>query len=68
MKYFGTVKSLDEQSGQGLIAPDTGGGDLSFDQSASSWNRIAPPRLGQRLSYDLHYANGQPSAQNVDTI
>ena len=68
MKYFGTVKSFDEQSGQGLIAPDSGGADLGFDQGASSWNRIAPPRLGQRLSYDLHYTSGKPSAQNVDTI
>ncbi len=68
MKYFGTVKSFDEKSGQGSIAPDIGGADLSFDQEASSWNRVAPPRLGQRLSYDLHHANGQPSARNVATI
>ena len=68
MKYFGTVKSIDEQSSHGLIAPDTGGADLSFDQSASSWKRVAPARLGQRLSYDLHYTSGQASAQNVDTI
>ena len=68
MKCFGTVKSFDEKCGQGSIAPDTGGADLGFDQGASSWNRVAPPRAGQRLSYDLHYANGQPSAQNVKTI
>ena len=68
MKYFGTVKSFDEKSGQGSIAPDTGGADLRFDQGASSWKRVAPPRAGQRLSYDLHHTNGQPSARNVETI
>ena len=68
MKYFGTVKSFDEASGHGSIEPDTGGADLRFGRGASSWNRIAPPRPGQRLSYDLHHANGQPSAANVDTI
>ena len=68
MKYFGTVMSFDEKSGQGSIQPDTGGADLRFERGASSWNRIAPPRPGQRLSYDLHHANGQPSAANVSTI
>ena len=68
MKYFGTVKSFDEQSGQGSISPETGGTDLSFDQGAASWNRVAPPRIGQRLSYDLHYTDGQPSARNVASI
>lgn len=68
MKFFGTVKSFDETSGHGSIEPDTGGPALSFGQSASSWNRVAPPRPGQRLSYDLHHANGQPSAVNVETI
>jgi cold shock CspA family protein len=68
MKYFGTVKAFDEANGHGSIEPDTGGPALSFGQSASSWNRVAPPRPGQRLSYDLHHANGQPSAVNVETI
>lgn len=68
MKFFGTVKSFDETSGHGSIEPDTAGSALSFGQSASSWNRVAPPRPGQRLSYDLHHANGQPSAVNVETI
>ena len=68
MKYFGTVKSFDEKSGQGSIAPDTGGSDLRFDQMASSWNRVAPPQPGQRLSYDLHHTNGQPGARNLATI
>ena len=68
MKYFGTVKSFDETNGHGSISPDTGGPDLSFAQGASSWNRVAPPRPAQRLSYDLHHANGQPSAANVEPI
>jgi len=68
MKYFGTVKSFDEATGRGSIAPETGGEDLGFDQSAVSWNRVAPPRPGQRLSYDLHHTNGQPNAVNLETI
>ena len=68
MKYFGTVKSFDEASGHGLIEPETGGHELSFGRGDTSWNRIAPPRPGQRLSYDLHHTNGQPSAVNLETI
>ena len=68
MKCSGTVKAFNELSGRGLISPDTGGPDLSFGRGASSWNRVPPPRPGQRLSYDLHHANGQPSAANVETI
>jgi cold shock protein len=68
MKYFGTVKSFDETSGHGSIAPDTGEADICFERGAFSWSRVAPPRPGQRLSYDLHYTNGEPSAANLDTI
>lgn len=68
MKHLGTVKLYDETSGHGSISPDTGGPDLRFSPGASSWNRIAPPRPGQRLSYDLHHTNGQPSAANVECI
>jgi len=68
MKYFGTVKSFDEASGRGSIEPDTGGAALDFGRGASSWNRVAPPRPGQRLSYDLHHTNGQPNAANVEAI
>jgi cold shock CspA family protein len=66
MKYFGTVRSFDDTNGHGSISPDTGGPDLSFGLGA--WNRVAPPQPGQRLSYDLHHANGEPSAANVETI
>ena len=68
MKYFGTVKSFDEESGHGFIVPETGGEALGFDQSAVAWNRVAPPRPGQRLSYDLHHTNGRPNAVNLATI
>lgn len=68
MKYFGTVKAFDQESGRGSIEPDTGGADLSFAQVAASWNRVAPPRPGQRLAYDLHHTNGQPAAVNVEPI
>ena len=65
MKYFGAVKSVDEASGDGSIAPETGGDDLRFQRGSTSWNRVAPPRPGQRLSYDGHRINGQPSAVNL---
>ena len=68
MKYFGTVKSFDETKGHGFITPDTGGDDLRFERGAFAWSRVAPPRAGQRLSYDLHHTNGEPSAANLDTI
>jgi cold shock protein len=68
MKYFGTVKSFDESSGQGSITPEIGGDDLLFYQRSNSWNHVAPPRQGQRLSYDLHHTNGQASAVNLAII
>lgn len=68
MKNFGTVKSFDETTGHGFVAPDTGGEDLRFERGAYSWSRVAPPRAGQRITYDLHHTNGEPSAANLDTI
>jgi len=68
MKYFETVKSFDESTGRGFIVPETGGDDLRFGQGSASWTRVAPPRPGQRLSYDLHHTNGQPNAVNLETI
>jgi cold shock protein len=68
MKYFGTVESFDETSGRGFIKPETGGQNLQFAQGTGSWTRVAPPRPGQRLSYDVHHTNGQPNAVNLETI
>ena len=68
MKYFGTVKTFNEETGRGFIMPETGGEDLRFEQDSASWARVAPPRPGQRLSYDVHYTNGQPNAVNLATI
>ena len=68
MKYFGTVKSFDEVTGHGLIAPEAGGDDLLFSRGSTSWNRVAPPRAGQRLAYDLHHTNGHPSAVNLAAV
>ena len=68
MKYFGTVKSFDEITGHGFIIPEIGGEALRFARASGSWTRVAPPRLGQRLSYDVHHTNGMPNAVNLDTI
>ena len=56
MKYFGTVD------------PETGGNPLRFAQGSGSWTHVAPPRPGQRLSYDVHHTNGRSSAVNLETI
>jgi cold shock CspA family protein len=68
MKYFGTVKSFDEKTGHGFIIPETGGEALRFAQGTGSWTHVAPPRAGQRLSYDVHHTNGMPNAVNLATI
>lgn len=68
MKYFGRVKSFDETTGHGVIKPETDGDDLRFVQGTGSWTRVAPPRPGQRLSYDLHHTNGLPSAVNLEIL
>ncbi len=68
MKYFGTVKSFDEITGHGFIIPEIGGEALRFARGSGSWTRVATPRPGQRLSYDVHHTNGMPNAVNLDTI
>jgi cold shock CspA family protein len=68
MKYVGTVKSFDEKSGHGFILPEIGGEALRFAQGTGSWTHVAPPRPGQRLSYDVHHTNGLPNAVNLETI
>jgi CspA family cold shock protein len=68
MKHFGTVKSFDVTAGSGAITPETGGADLRFERSAFSWASGAPPKVGQRLSYDLAHTNGEPSAINLTSL
>ena len=68
MKHFGTVKSFDIDAGRGAITPETGGTDLRFERSAFSWESGAPPKVGQRLSYDLAHTNGEPSAINLTSL
>jgi CspA family cold shock protein len=67
MKLFGTVKSFNEEKGQGSITPEKGGEDLRFERSAISWGKVAP-KTGQRLSYELAEKDGQSSAVNLETI
>jgi len=68
MKHFGTVKSFDENEGRGSIKPETGGDELRFERSALLWESRNAPKAGDRLSYDLAHANGQPSAVNLAKI
>jgi cold shock CspA family protein len=69
MKYFGTVKSFDSALGNGEIKQEAGGNDLRFDKAAISWGNENPPKVGQRLSYDVGTNDErQPRALNLQTI
>jgi cold shock CspA family protein len=69
MKYFGTVKSFDNEQGHGMIKPETAGDELRFERSAISWGKENPPTAGQRLSYDVGQNSEQkPCAVNLQTI
>lgn len=68
MKQFGTIKSFNEETGQGSIAPETGGEELRFERSAISWGPEITPKTGQRLSYELAQNDGRSSAVNLQTV
>lgn len=69
MKYFGTVKSFDNDKGHGFIKPEAGGDELRFERSAISWGSDKLPTEGQRLSYDVGTNDErQPRATNLQTI
>ena len=68
MKYFGTVKSFDNEKGQGTIKPEAAGEELRFDRSAISWGGDKPPTAGQRLSYDVETRDREARAVNLQTI
>ena len=68
MKYFGTVKSFDNEKGLGTITPETTREDLTFERSGITWNKDSPPTAGQRLSYDLETRDRQVRAVNLQTI
>jgi cold shock CspA family protein len=68
MKYFGTVKSFDNDKGHGTIKPEATGEELSFERSAISWGRENPPTAGQRLSYDVETKDSVARAVNLQTI
>jgi cold shock CspA family protein len=58
---YGRVESYDNNSGKGLITPETGGKGLPFDRSAFSWaDKMAPP-VGRRLSYECVENSGVTS-------
>ena len=69
MKYFGTVKSFDNDSGHGMIKPEAAGDELGFERSAITWGTDKLPTTGQRLSYDVGSNNDRkPCAVNLQTI
>lgn len=69
MKNFGTVNSFDIDKGRGSIKPETGGDHLGFEKSAISWDsKETPPKVGQRLSYEVGTSDSKPCALNLQTI
>jgi cold shock CspA family protein len=68
MKYFGTVKSFDEDKGLGSIKPETGNDELAFERSAISWDAPKTPKIGERLSFDKGTLNSEPCAVNLARI
>jgi CspA family cold shock protein len=68
MKYFGTVKSFDNDKGLGSLTPETGGDELTFERSAISWDAPKSPGIGERLSYDKGMLNNQTCAVNLARI
>ena len=68
MKYFGTVKSFDNDKGLGTIKPEADGEELRFERSAISWGGDKPPTPGQRLSYDVETKDREARAVNLQTI
>jgi len=68
MKYFGTVKSFDNDKGLGSLKPETGGDDLQFERSAISWDEPKAPAVGDRLSYDKGVSDNKPCAMNLAKI
>lgn len=68
MKYFGTVKSFDNDKGLGLIKPETGDEELKFERSAISWDSPKSTKVGERLSFDKGTLHNQPCAVNLARI
>jgi CspA family cold shock protein len=65
----GTVKWFNAQKGYGFIQPDDGGKDVFLHISAVERSGIAPPKEGQKLSYDLEAdRQGRSSAANLKLV
>ena len=69
MKYFGTVKSFDNDKGHGMIQPEVAGEELGFERRAILWTGDKLPAAGQRLSYDVgQNSDRKPCAVNLQTV
>ncbi len=65
MKHFGKVESFDNDKGTGLITPEAGGKDITFERKAISWDNKTAPAVGKRLSYEVSEKDGVSSALNL---
>lgn len=65
----GTVKWFNAQKGFGFIQPDAGGKDVFLHISAVERAGMAPPKEGQKVSYDLEAdRQGRSSAANLRAV
>ena len=67
---IGTVKWFNTQKGFGFIQPDEGGADVFVHASAVERAGIAPPREGQKLSFELERdkRTGKTAATKLELV
>lgn len=52
MKHFGIIQTFNQARGSGVIKPESGGNDLTFDRNSfASW-RVDTPQVQRRVSYE----------------
>lgn len=59
---FGTVRYYDSQIGQGWIAPDDGGGDISVNQAAVNAAGLGQLVSNQKIGFEV---NAGPSGRSA---
>ena len=69
MRLIGTIKSMHENKGYGILEVEKGGEELHFKQSSLTWTRTDTPRKSQRLYYERGVdSDGKPCAVNLQPV